>query len=237
MPKVTEVIPHMHISYVPVLEKMLAREGMDAGSTVEGVLKHFTPDRVRTNEENVALVALGGAESKHSITKFGPQLSFAQRCEILGLHRIGYTADVLAEAYDIDRRTITHIYNPSSSKYRNVRAQEKLDGPNFIEKYVTPEVRAKVEAFRALPGEANNKAASGMAGIHSVKGRNCEFNHRVAIGWMEPDVTNGIEVAGWYYKDMDGDFPETWLRCADESSLKNSRACYMAMLNEISDPI
>jgi hypothetical protein len=237
MTRVTDVIALMHIQYRPILERMMGREGLNGDSTVQGVLKHFTPDKVKDQGENVALVALGGAESKHGSTKFAPQLTFDQRCEILGLHRIGYNADALAEAYGVDRRTITHIHNAKSTRYKNVRAEEKGIGPQlFIEKYVTPEVRAHVETFKVQLSGGNNPAANGMAGIHPVKGVNCEYTHRVVIGWCDP-ASSEVEVPGWYYKDMDGDFPNQWLRSEPDESLRTSRDCYLAMAKEITDKI
>ena len=61
---------------------------------------------------------------KNSENKFGAKLDFTQRCEILALRHAGVTREVLADMYKVDRRTITHIYNPMSPHYKNVREQE-----------------------------------------------------------------------------------------------------------------
>lgn len=232
MTKIAEVMEFMHPDYKVVFDRMIEREKMTVDITVNEVLKYFTPDKIKTNEENVALAALGGAESRYSVTKFSPQLSFTQRCEILGLHRLGYHAEVLAKAYKVDRRTVTHICNSRSTRYKNVREQEKAIGRDFVSKYVTPEIRAHVETFREVQ-QGNNPAASGMAGIQTVQGKFCEYKHRVVIGWCEPSQ-HDVEVAGWYYKDLDGDMPEHWFQSGPES-MKNSKACYEAMIDQITD--
>ena len=234
MTKVSEVMEFMHQAYKSVFRKMMERESMNGDSTVDGVLKHFTPDKVLTNEENVALAALSGAQSRSSITKFAPQLSFDERCAILGLHRLGYHAEALARAYKVDRRTIAHIFNVKSSRYKNVRDKEKEMGSEFINKYVTPQIRAHVEGYK-VEQQGNNKLASGVQGIHTVKGTYCDYQHRVIIGWCDPR-THDVETAGWYYRDLDGDMPEQWFTSGGDS-MKTSTNCYKAMVESIMDKI
>jgi hypothetical protein len=74
-----------------------------------------------------------------------------------------------------------------------------------------------------------------MAGTHLVQGTMCEFKHRVVVGWCEPS-TDEVDVPGWYYKDLDGDTPNSWFHCGAES-MKNSNACYAAAIIDITDPI
>jgi len=67
-----------------------------------------------------------------------------------------------------------------------------------------------------------------------VRGKNCEQEHRIIIQWREKDDT--LDAAGWYYKDLDGDFPDAWF-CVGDESRKTSMACYAAMVNDIADKI
>jgi len=81
--------------------------------------------------------------------------------------------------------------------------------------------------------QTNNRFTKAKEGIHVVKGVNCETEHRVVIGWRGPDSE---DVAGWYYRDLDSDFPDKWF-CVSEESLRTSQACYIAMLKDITDKI
>jgi len=186
-----------------------------------------------TREERIALLASLNASS----TKFMAKLSFDQRCEILALRHLGVRRDVLSKMYNVDRRTITHIYNPMSPHYKNVRAEEAGVGREaFRNTYVSNELLAIALEQSAPKEEGNNKEANRMAGLHTVQGKNCTYAHRVYINWIEAGQ-HKIEVSGWYYRDVDSDFPEDWFTAGDADSLKSSRACYMAMLNDISDKL
>lgn len=233
MTKVTNVIEFMLPNYRPFLERMMDRSGLNGDTTVDQVFAYFTPDKITSVDERIALAALGGAASKYGANKFSPKLNMTKHCEILALYRMGYNADLLAKAYNIDRKTVTHMYNPQSNKYKGVKKQEKEMGTDsLIRVYVTDEVRLRVDSFRAHVQEVgNNKSANLKSGVHVVQGQKCEFKHRVEIAWRDD-----MEVAGWYYKDMDGDFPNDWIR-GDDESMKNSQACYNSMLKEIDDPL
>jgi hypothetical protein len=80
----------------------------------------------------------------------------------------------------------------------------------------------------------NNRQATNKAGIHAMRGPMCTFDHRVVIQWREPD--GDIQVAGWYYKDLDSDLPDRWF-CVGEESCKTSQACYLAAMEDIADKI
>jgi hypothetical protein len=45
-----------------------------------------------------------------------------------------------------------------------------------------------------------------------------------------------IEVSGWYYKDLDSEWPEDWFH-GDDESMKTSQACYNHALADISDKL
>lgn len=170
--------------------------------------------------------------------KFAPKMTFFQRCEVLALYRKGITREALAEMYGVDRRTITHIYNPTSVHYKNVRQLEINMGREiFMRTYLNEETLSRAVQHHKEKVEStpkNNKHANGKAGIHVVRGLNCEYDHRVHVRWLEPDTD--IQEAGWYYRDMDSDFPDRWF-CTSEESLKTSQACYNAMLKDIMDRI
>ena len=232
MTKVSSIIDLVIASYRPVVEAMMEREGMNGETTVDQFRDHFTPDKIKSSEEKIAVIALGGALSKFGANKFAPKLSFTRQCEIVALYRMGYNADVLAKVYGVDRKTVTHMYNPLSNKYRGVKTEEKVRGTEgLIRAYVNEEVEAAIKKHTSQVQGDNNKIANKMQGVHIVEGVKCTFKHRVEIKWCElPEGT------GWFYKDMDGDFPEAWLR-GDDDSMKNSQACYNHMLKEIEDPL
>lgn len=193
---------------------------------------------VKTQEEGLALLDLLHAENNYG--KFAAKLTFAQRCEILALHRKGCTRELLAKLYKVDRRTVTHIHNPDSPHYKNVREEElRLGRDNFITKYLTLDVQNA--AFEMIEGQkndvTNNKLANRKRGIHKVRNDFCDYDHRVIIGWVEPGDQDDVQVAGWYYKDMDSEWPDTWFSAGGSDSLKTSQACYNAMLGDISDKL
>jgi hypothetical protein len=192
----------------------------------------------KTQEEGLALLDSLAAEASYG--KFAAKLSFAQRCEILALHRKGCTRELLAKLYRVDRRTITHIYNQQSPHYKNVREEElRLGRDNFILQYLTLDVQNAAIALMEKNGdkEVNNKLANRKAGIHMMRNDYCDYDHRVMIGWIEPSDQDDIQIAGWYYKDLDSEWPDTWFTAGGPDSLKTSQAAYTAAINDISDKI
>jgi hypothetical protein len=235
MTKVTDVIHLMHPTYKPILEEMMAREGMNGETTVSQIYAYFTPDKVKTSDERIAIGALGGAVSKFGANKFGAKLDLTRQCEIIALYKLGYNVELLSKAYGINRKTVTHMYSPLSVKYKVPKQQLKEMGEDsFIKTYATEEVINRVDKLRPQIQGGNTRMADGKKGIHLVQNKNCTFRHRVEIRWREAD--SFAETSGWYYKDMDGDFPEAWLR-GDDESLKNSQACYNNMMKSIEDPL
>ena len=166
--------------------------------------------------------------------KFGAKLTFDQRCEILALRHAGVRREVLAKMYGVDRRTVTHIYNPLSRHYKNVRELEiGMGRERFREKFAHDDLLAAAMSQVREEQKENNKYANAKQGIHVVRGPMCTYDHRVAIAWKEAGEV-GVVTPGWYYRDLDGDLPDSWFYVGEES-LKNSQACYNAMLNEITD--
>lgn len=245
MKTVNDVLPSMEPTHRNTLVKMLEGAGISLDASVERVLTFFaygTEQYKKLNFDEVrALLPL----LSNDRTKFAPKLIFEERCEILAMHRVGISRDLLAKAYGINRRTVTHICKSTSSHYRDVRREEaELGRTIFQMKYLSQDVLDKVLAQRQLretTAQVNNKSANKKMGPHTVQGEMCEYPHRIVIAWKnrgDPSNMEGdtIPISGWYYNDLDGDFPNTWCY-VDEESLKSSDACYRAMLKDISDKL
>jgi hypothetical protein len=228
--KIAEVIDALEPDSKSIIESMASRKGLNGEATVDQLASLYPhTDTTMTRDERLALVSLVFIRSN----KFAPKLDFIKRCEILALYRKGLTRDSLATMYNVDRRTVTHIYNSKSAHYKNIREEEiGLGRERFQETYLTPEILNKALAFmeikKDMPG--NNKFANAKSGLNIVRGKMCEFDHRVIIQWREDDIP------GWYYKDLDGDYPEHWF-ATGEGSLRSSQACYMGMINDITDKL
>jgi hypothetical protein len=214
---------------------MLAKASVDESTPMANITKVLAMNGHSNEEMNAYLVAVNTGRGL-LMGKFAAKLTFEQRCEILALHRKGCTRENLAKMFGIDRRTVTHIYNPQSPHYRNVREEEKrLGADNFFGKYVSQESMARMIAFGNEKGPDNNKSSNRKAGIHTVQGPMCKHMHRVRIEWKEAN-DHDIPVSGWYYNDLDSDFPDAWFQTGPDS-LKTSQACYTGMLEDISDKI
>jgi hypothetical protein len=171
------------------------------------------------------------------ISKFAPKLTFDQRCEILALRHAGVRREVLANMYGVDRRTITHIYNPFSPHYKNVRELEiGMGKEQFRDKFADTELLNKALANSVVEG-GNNRYANKRAGVNIMRGPMCNYDHRVIIEWRTPENTRGITEEGWCYRDMDSDSPDDWFVAAGSDSMKNSQACYAAALGELMDKL
>jgi hypothetical protein len=173
--------------------------------------------------------------------RFEPKLTFDERCSVLALYLSGVHRRVLAAAFGIDRRTVAHIYNPHSIHYKAVRKQlEVLGREVFIRRYLTEEATVKVRAvqnhrevtlsddeMREEPSHAPipNRKRNRKEGVHVLKPEQCEYSHRVVIGWREAvnDDISGSP-AGWYYQDLDGNDPELWFHSGPESLLSSQNA-------------
>ncbi len=231
--KVASILPYMAPDLKITIESMVTRAGANGEITVDQLLEKYPIIEV-SKEERIALLSLAFTNDN----KFAPKLDFKRRCEILALVGLNITRDVIAEIYRVDRRTVTHIANPNSPHYKTVKRERiRLGADKFRELYLEEDTLNRALAYRATKAKitpVNNMYANGKMGIHNVRGPMCSYDHRVAIGWREVDEK--IHVAGWYYKDLDGDNPEDWFCCSDES-LKTSAACYAAMIDDITDPM
>jgi len=228
--KVSEAIQALDPEVRAILTGILSKTGANGETTVSQLIGMAKPT---TGNERHALLSLCNWNSN----KFAPKLSFAKRCEILALYRSGLSRESLAAMYKIDRRTVTHIYNPMSPHYKNVREMETgLGLDRFRETYLSEDTWNKALMFSQAKdkGEQNNKYAKAKEGVHIVRGKNCLYEHRVIIRWREKDDV--IDVPGWYYNDLDGDFPDKWFSVGDDSC-RTSMACYVAMLQDITDKV
>jgi len=198
--------------------------------------------RELTREEAMKLLDAAIAASKEVNSKFEPKLDFRQRCQVLALYRRGCTRESLAKIFGVDRRTVTHIHNERSPRYKNVREEElRLGRENFLIEYLDVEL-LKAATISVQPvvadKEANNRKANRMAGVHTVRNEFCDYDHRVIIQWVEKGEQDHVLVSGWYYKDLDSEWPDQWTTVYGiPDSLKTSQLCYTAMLADISDKL
>jgi DNA invertase Pin-like site-specific DNA recombinase len=163
---------------------------------------------------------------------FEAKMSFAERCSILALFRKGVSVRMLAAAFGVNRRTVTHITNPESTRYKAVRDREKAMGTEeFIAEYYTeaavrkindaagkPELNQATSEYDANAGDrltSASKRATGNAGINTVKLAHHEFSHRIEVAWLEANTAEDDDgpfehPAGWYWRDLDGEQADRW---------------------------
>lgn len=157
--------------------------------------------------------------------KFSSKLTERERCAILAVSLYGITRPVVAAAFGIDRRTVTHITNPNSLHYREVRAEHKrLGHQDFLKEYLTPDVMKRVnDAFR---NPDVNKSGMEIRADHAAKkavqvrlegpnehsnkweGRNSlklqQHNNDTYVVWIRwvPDHPSG---EGWWVYEKEDD--------------------------------
>jgi hypothetical protein len=167
--------------------------------------------------------------------KFEAKLSFDERCAVLACLVNGVNRNLLAHAFGINRRTVTHIGNRHSPHYRSVRAELiGLGVEEFTDKYVTEDIQnriakaegsiiTKLKDREAAEIDANIRTPSRMrnkhAGIKVIQPESCKHSHRVEISWALSHLGEG-----WYYRDLDGARPDEWMHAGPESILSSSAA-------------
>lgn len=159
-------------------------------------------------------------------------MSFAERCSILALFRKGVSVRMLAAAFGVNRRTVTHIINTESTRYKAVRDREKQMGTeDFIVEYYTedairkinaaadkPELNQAIAEYDAKAGDRltlSSKRATGNAGINTIKLPHHEYAHRIEVSWLEANTAEDDggpfeHPAGWYWRDLDSEQPDRW---------------------------
>lgn len=234
--RINEVLELFDPERREVLRDLLAREKLPEDVLVIEFMQAYPSVRELPQEEAITVLMVQIAQQKRNL--YAPKLTFYKRCEILALHKMGFGPEVLSKMYQIDRRTVTHIYTDHSPHYKNVRREFIMLGPDkFREKYL-PDYQNVVETAMSYytDGKGNNKFAKGKAGLHTMRNGYCDYDHRVAIQWIEAGQHEHITTAGWYYRDLDGSYPERWFSSGTESE-KTSLACYKGAMENIADPI
>lgn len=83
--------------------------------------------------------------------KFEPKLSFHERCQILGLIKIGVHRYVVAEMFGVSRPTVGYITRPNSPHYGKVRDEfNSLGREAFLKEYIDHDLLQRVEKFKKL---------------------------------------------------------------------------------------
>lgn len=168
--------------------------------------------------------------------KFKPKLTHEQRCQILALVRSGIKRELVGAAFEVDRRTVSHICNPQSPHYRDVRKHYIELGPEeFNKRYLTEEavLRVRDRKIVVAPKADTSPRADRMAGQHTIPARAGlrEYSHRVEIAYLK----DGAAGPGWYYRDLDSKTDaEGWYH-SGEASLKTSSACFEAIEENLMD--
>lgn len=166
--------------------------------------------------------------------KFQAKLDFGLRCNAFAAVLAGIKKDVVASAFGVDRRTISHMVNPYSKHYKRVREEVDKMGPAaFKLKFFDEKTLERIRSAKlptATPKEerdpnAPNARAKSKAGIQTVKPEQCSYNHRLEIVFRAAVFLDGpVSAAGWWYRDLDGPDAEEWCR-GDDASLLTSQAC------------
>lgn len=225
--KVCDAIHFVSPDHRDVIINVLNRHGKDMnGITINDMIN--TMREGMSKDELLALVYL----SNWDRNRYAPKLTIEQRCEVLALYMTGFSQETIGAMYGINRRTVTHICKPNGVHYKQIRESAASMGKEaFVNKYMAHDKLTVALAFRQDredTAQKNNKFAAGKDGIHIVRGENCVDQHRVIIQWRE-------EEGGWFYRDLDGDFPDRWFCSQDETSCRTSQSCYIFMLKDITD--
>lgn len=172
--------------------------------------------------------------------KFEAKLTFEQRCTVLALVVGRVSRPVIARAFGVDRRTVTHICNEASAHYRNVRAKLKELGPDEFKKQYISEADALAIAAAMTDVQAQSEPTTvpssrrtSAAGMHTVKPDQCAYSHRLEIQFFKGrDDTTDFE--GWLYRDLDSKEPDMWFNNGPES-MTSSTACLEAAKANLTD--
>lgn len=167
------------------------------------------------------------AMRQHRDDEFAPKLVEDERMAILACIEYGVLRDVVAKAFGINRRTVSHIANSGSTRYREVRKRrDEMGRDAFVAHYLTETVAQKIAAntkprkIDTTPAvEKVSVHANGKAGIQVVNNDMLKAPHRVEIAFKAD-----LEPKGWYYRDIDGPEHDTWFHNG-EDSLRTSQAC------------
>jgi hypothetical protein len=196
-------------------------------------------ESAKVNDVAELVKTLNPSSLRADAGKFEAKLTFAERCAVLGCHKLGVNRRLLALSFGVNRRTVTHIYNPKSPHYRSVRNEYNSMGhDDFIEKYVTDDIYKKLKETEAKAEnqailnaddseasviDTNLREPSKMRtrdeGFHTIQPEHCKYSHRIEVRWV-----NSYLGEGWYFRDMDGPNPNEWMNNGPESILSSTAA-------------
>ena len=171
--------------------------------------------------------------------QFAAKLSMEERCGILAAYLSGVNRRILAVAFRINRRTVTHIYNPNSPHYNEVKKELfRMGKEEFVTRYFTESIAMRIKQAES---DATAQKYAGMTdkevsehpvglikpsqrrkaheGYHTIKPDWCAYSHRIQVAWVAGHFGDG-----WYYKDLDGSFPDTWMHSGEESTISSTAA-------------
>jgi hypothetical protein len=163
---------------------------------------------------------------KENDTRFVAKLSYDDRCAVLALITARVRRDVVARAFGINKRTVTHFMR--GDKYKRVKADQLGMGVDaFATKYITEDVTRRVnEAMGSVPAQDPNKRKNQMEGHHTIDNEYLSAPRSIDIRYRE----DGAIGPGWYFS-VDG---ATWLHNGPES-IETSKTCYEAAKENLTD--
>lgn len=186
--------------------------------------------------------------------KFAAKLTFEERCAALACVVYGVSRPIVAAAFSINRRTVTHIVNEHSAHYKDTRKKLKeLGKDEFIKEYLTESVAVKIKEAAQVgvvqhhssdvtPGTVPSPRASRCAGINVVQPEQCTYSHRIEIAYFTEDAAfdesnpgDRAIATGWHYRDLDDKTAwNLWLHSGPDS-LMTSQACLKAAEANLTD--
>lgn len=171
------------------------------------------PDLSHLDPETRAMLEEAGNQPAYD-GKFAPKLSQQERCSILAASKYGVTRNVVAAAFDIDRRTVTHICSDNSPHYRSVRDEySRLGHQDFFKLYLTPDVIKKVnKAFhdpnvKAKTSHLRADQAARLSAQRQIDGPNPKANKHEGRQSIVATMHEGqmVVVVIWYGESIDGE--------------------------------
>lgn len=174
--------------------------------------------------------------------KFKPKLVREERYSILALAKMGVKREVIASAFGVDRRTVSHICNDSSTHYKDIRDHyRKMGHDEFVAAYIDENVTKRIAmAVDSLPGgdvpEPVSSRSNGYAGLHTIPPEPGlrSRSYKVEIRHLRKGGAENAVSDGWHYRVIDAATTYGWLNNGAES-MKSSRACLVAVKENLTD--
>ena len=177
---------------------------------------------------------------------FEAKLNDNERLAIITLDKIGVRRDVIATAFGVNRRTVAHMVNETSPRYRASRKKYYAEGhDNCVAKYITEEVLRKVRDVPVrtktnTPPKTDEVVVSSradrLAGSHRIDPMPPlrRYAREVEIKFLR-DTDDPDKPDGWYYRDKSSTTdPDSWFSFGEESR-KTSSACLRAVAENLMD--